>query len=124
MIPLLGGSVTSASRFLGHWSAFGVNLIVFAFSMVFVYRQSVRRARQPTHWLRYGPTYLTIVAALLIMADNTRHVLQDTKASLMGLHANTAAHKEPSRCTLAHEDTNTCLPAVRGRSPGAEHVPA
>ena len=79
MIPLLGGSVTSASRFLGHWIAFGVNLAVFAFSVVFVYRQSARRARQPTHWLRYGPTYLTIVAALLVMADNTRHVLQDTR---------------------------------------------
>lgn len=79
MIPLLGGSVTSASRLLGHWISFGVNLVVFAFSVVFVYRQSSRRARQPTHWLRFGPTYLTILAALLVMADNTRHVLQDTK---------------------------------------------
>lgn len=79
MIPLLGGSVTSASRYLGHWIAFGVNLVVFIFSIVFVYRQSARRSRQPTHWLKYGPTYLTIVAAVLVMADNTRHVLQDTK---------------------------------------------
>lgn len=79
MIPLLGGSVTSASRFLGHWISFGVNLVVFAFSIVFVYRQSARRAHQRTHWLRYGPTYLTVVATLLVMADNTRHVLQDTK---------------------------------------------
>lgn len=29
--------------------------------------------------MKYGPTYLTIIAALLVMADNTRHVLQDTK---------------------------------------------
>ena len=44
-----------------------------------MYRQSARRVHQPTHWLRYGPTYLTIAAALLVMADNTRHVLQDSK---------------------------------------------
>lgn len=79
MIPLLGGSVTSASRFLGHWIAFGVNLVVFAFSIAFVYRQSARRSHYGGHWMKFGPTYLTVVAALFVMADNTRHVLQDTK---------------------------------------------
>ena len=72
MIPLLGGSVTSASRYLGHYLAFGTNLVVFGFSIVFVYGQAKRRARQPTHWLKYGPTYLTILATLLVMSDNTR----------------------------------------------------
>jgi len=79
VIPLLGGSVTSASRFLGHWIAFGVNTVVFAFSIVFVYRQSSRRTHLRSSWQRNGPFLLTIAAALLVMADNTRHVLQDTQ---------------------------------------------
>jgi len=39
-------------------------------------RQSKRRMREK-HWGRFGPTYLTILAAVLVMADNFRHVLQD-----------------------------------------------
>lgn len=64
---------------MGHWTAFGVNLVVFLFSIIFVYRQSGRRAHYGSHWMKYGPTYLTIIAAIFVMADNTRHVLQDTK---------------------------------------------
>lgn len=71
--------MTSASRHLGHILALGVNAAVFLFSFCFVLHQSKRRANQPSHWLRYGPTYLTGIAALLILADQTRHVLQDFK---------------------------------------------
>lgn len=112
MIPLLGGSVTSASRFLGHWIAFFVNIVVFAFSIVFVHRQSSRRAHL-RHWLKYGPTYLTIVSALLVMADNTRHVLQDTKVWPSGpwpgssqyiSECTTRAWKQPMKnCTVASD---------------------
>jgi len=80
LIPLIGGTVTSASRELGHYLALGMNGAVFLFSIVFVWRQSARRANKPTHWQRMGPTYLTIFAALLILADNLRHVLQDVDA--------------------------------------------
>ena len=77
MIPLIGGTVTTASRHFGHYLALGVNSAVFLFSIIFVYRQSARRTHRPTHWQRMGPTYLTVLAALLVLADNLRHVLQD-----------------------------------------------
>ena len=93
-MPLIGGSVTSFSRSLGHWISFGVNLVVFTASIVFVFRQSSRRARQPTHWLRYGPTYLTGVAAGLIMADNTRHVLQDQEVWPKGPWPGSSQYRE------------------------------
>jgi len=30
-----------------------------------------------THWQKWGPTYLTLIATLLVLADPLRHVLQD-----------------------------------------------
>jgi len=65
-------------RHLGHYISFGVNLVMFAFVCVFIVREASRRKNMPSHWLRYGPSYLAVAAALLIMADQTRHVLQDT----------------------------------------------
>jgi len=35
------------------------------------------KTRTGTHWQIYGPSYLTYIASILIMADLTRHVLQD-----------------------------------------------
>jgi len=38
---------------------------------------NAKKYRFGTHWQQYGPTYLCAVAALMIMADLMRHVLQD-----------------------------------------------
>jgi hypothetical protein len=131
VIPLLGGSVTSASRYLGHYLAFGTNLVVFGFSIVFVYRQSERRARQPTHWLKYGPTYLTILATLLVMADNTRHVLQDVKvwpsgpwpgSSQYRPNCETRAWKVPSSPCNASKDCGSFDCGDGTYSAGAEAI--
>jgi len=35
------------------------------------------RSRNGTHWHKYGPTYLTVASGFLVMADLTRHVLED-----------------------------------------------
>lgn len=64
-------------RHLGHYISFGVNLAMFAGVCWFTLSQSRRRRQMPTHWLRYGPSYLVCLAAVMIMADQTRHVLQD-----------------------------------------------
>lgn len=34
--------------------------------------------RKGSHWQRYGPLYLVLLAIPLVMADLTRHVLQDS----------------------------------------------
>jgi len=36
------------------------------------------RRRKGTHWQIYGPTYLTLLASVLVMLDVTRHVLNDS----------------------------------------------
>lgn len=35
------------------------------------------RRRKGTHWQRFGPLYLTLLASFLIMLDVTRHCLND-----------------------------------------------
>jgi len=35
------------------------------------------KTRYGTYWHRWGPTYLTIMAGILVMADLTRHVVED-----------------------------------------------
>jgi len=44
---------------------------------VIAYTASKAFSRRGTHWNIYGPTYLVVMAALFIMADLVRHVLQD-----------------------------------------------
>jgi len=35
------------------------------------------KQRWGTHWTKWGPTYLTVIASVLVMADLTRHVVED-----------------------------------------------
>lgn len=69
--------MTSASRHLGHYISLAVNFTVFASASFFLHRQSDRRKELGGHWLRYGPTYLAVLGALLVLADEVRHVSQD-----------------------------------------------
>jgi len=38
------------------------------------------KRRGGSRWNKYGPTYLTIAAGFLIMADLTRHIMEDVSA--------------------------------------------
>jgi len=46
------------------------------------------KRRSGTRWQKWGPTYLTVAAGFLIMADLTRHILEDINAwpENMGYH--------------------------------------
>lgn len=75
MIPLVGGTVTTAARSAGHWISFGITLAMMVGISAYVAYGS--RRRKGTHWQIYGPTYLTMLASVLVMLDTTRHVLND-----------------------------------------------
>jgi len=42
-----------------------------------IYTATGIKRRKGTHWQRYGPTILTVVASILVMLDVSRHVLND-----------------------------------------------
>jgi hypothetical protein len=43
-----------------------------------------RTQRPPPHWHKYGPTYLTALAGVLISLDIVRHVLKDHGINYLG----------------------------------------
>jgi len=75
VIGLLSGVVTAAARSLGHYISFGITLSMMIGVNCYIGYKS--RQRKGKFFYKYGPLFLTIAAALLIMADLTRHVLQD-----------------------------------------------
>lgn len=75
MVGLIGGTVSAAARNLGHYIAFGLTLAVMLGLCIYVGLK--RKQRFGSCWKINGPLILTFIASLFIMADATRHVLQD-----------------------------------------------
>jgi len=75
VIGLVGGTVTSSARSLGHYVSFGVTLAMLI--MMSLYTLYTVKRRTLPNWNKYGPLYLTLISVPLIMADLLRHVLQD-----------------------------------------------
>jgi len=66
------------------------------------------RRRKGTHCHRWGPTYLTVIAGFLIMADLTRHIMEDINAwpEHMGKNYLWGSGEYRDDC---HEETMRCL---------------
>jgi len=65
-------------RTTGHWISFFLTLVLMTALIVFLFRGRTRRFGKGNAWHVYGPTILSVLATILIMADLWRHVLQDT----------------------------------------------
>jgi len=68
------------------------------------------KERWGSHWQVYGPLYLTAIGALFIMADPTRHILQDTGVWPAGPGKWSSSMYHWSGC--AHGSNITCLTLV------------
>jgi len=75
VIGIVGGTVTAAARQTGHWISFALTLAMMLALTGYVMWHS--RIRWGTHWQKYGPSYLMWLSTVLVMADLTRHVLND-----------------------------------------------
>jgi len=75
VIGVIGGTVSAAARSLGHYISFGVTLVIMIALCVYVGLK--RKQRFGSWWKVNGPLVLSIIASIFIMADLTRHVLQD-----------------------------------------------
>jgi len=73
---LLGVTASAGAKSFSHSISFGVTLAALTNLAQYVaWKTSVRKGR---HWQKFGPLYLVCVAVPLVMADLTRHVLQDS----------------------------------------------
>jgi hypothetical protein len=105
---LLSGAVTAAARATGHYISFAVTGFMMILVNIYIfYCARTKRKRAKTFTQKYGPLMLTILAALFIMADLTRHVLQDLKVWKEGPWPGSSQYR--SGCP--HENV-TCLSAV------------
>lgn len=73
---ILGVATTSVARSLAHSVSFGITLALITNIAQYTYHKCAPK-KKGSHLQRYGPFYLTLAAVPLIMADLTRHVLQD-----------------------------------------------
>jgi len=105
VIGLLSGAVTAAARSLGHYISFGVTLTMMIGINIYIAYKSQNRKRP--HWVKYGPLYFTLIAALLVMADLTRHVLQDLNVWKSGPFPGSSQYRDG-----CNEETIKCLSVV------------
>lgn len=77
MIGLISGSVSAAARTLGHLISFCVTLALMILVNAYICWTLKNRPQTQGCWAKYGPLILTILAVPFIMADLTRHLLQD-----------------------------------------------
>lgn len=75
MIGVLSGTASAAARTLGHWISFGITLALMIVLNGFCWHSRKRRAG--TFWQVNGPFVFTLIAAVFVMADITRHILLD-----------------------------------------------
>lgn len=103
---MIGGTVTATARTLGHWVSFGVTLAMMIGLAIYIGYSAKRRSGSRCR--KWGPTYLTIAAGFLIMADLTRHILEDVGAwpERMGYHNWFGAGEYRDTCP---EETMRCL---------------
>lgn len=78
-MPLLGMTVTSASRELSHVLNLTIDILMLGGVTTFIWYKAWTERRLHERSVRgvYGPALLVSVAFVLIVADPTRHVLQD-----------------------------------------------
>ena len=75
MVSLVSGTVSGFARTLGHYISFGVTVTMMIVVNIFI--ANGIKYRFGTCCQKYGPFILTMIAAPLICADLTRHVLND-----------------------------------------------
>ena len=73
----LGISSTLAARVASHSFSLAISLSVLTNLIQLFYHSS--QVKPGTNWQRFGPTYLLALATSLILADQVRHVLQDSE---------------------------------------------
>lgn len=76
MVSIVSGTVSGYARTLGHYISFGVTVAMMIIVNIFI--ANGIKYRFGSCCQKYGPFILTLIAAPLICADLTRHVLNDT----------------------------------------------
>lgn len=83
---IIGVATTEGAKQLSHSISFGVTLAMLTNLTQFVWWNNKKRTG--SHLSRFGPTYLCLLSVPLVMADLTRHVLQDAGMVKLAMYRN------------------------------------
>jgi hypothetical protein len=128
VIPLLGGTVTSASRHMSHFLNLSIDLLMLGGVTALIWYEACTKRRSSLSapiQIVYGPAWLVSVASILILADPLRHVLQDLHlitASMYIHNCSVRALQIPARsCSVAEEcGSHYCGGAYYSVNPGED----
>jgi len=107
VIGLLSGAVTTAARSMGHYISFGITGAMMIALNSYMFYCAIKKRRKMSFWKKFGPSILTVFAALLIMADLLRHVLQDTNIWKAGPFPGSSEYR--ANC---EQENVTCLSTI------------
>ncbi|KAG2486720.1 hypothetical protein HYH03_014648 [Edaphochlamys debaryana] len=72
----MGISATAGAKAFSHTFSLAFTFAILTnLSQYLAWKAQTRRG---THWQRYGPAWLTLIAVPLLLADQVRHCLQDS----------------------------------------------
>lgn len=72
----MGITATAGAKAFSHTFSLAFTLAILTnLAQYFAWKGNTRRG---THWQRYGPAWLLVIATPLVCADMTRHCLQDS----------------------------------------------
>jgi len=92
---------------MGHYISLGITGAMMIALNVYMFHCAIKKRSKLPFAKQFGPFFLTVGAALLILADLFRHVLQDTKVWPEGPWPGSSQYR--SNC---NEENVTCLSAV------------
>lgn len=102
--------MTAGARAAGHYVAFGITCVMMAVLVGYVYFTSKRRVGPELGrpWCnKFGPLVVTSCAVPLVLADQLRHVLQDTNVWPPGPWPGSSQYRPD-----CGSETMACLSAV------------
>lgn len=78
VLGLIGMASSAGLNALAHSVTFGINLAVFTNLAQYMYTDTKRRrANIPFHFRKWGPFYCIVAATIGVMADLSRHLIND-----------------------------------------------
>ena len=69
---------SEAAKNFAHSITWGVTLAILTNLTQYTYTVQSKKTWKTSHWQKYGPVYFVGLSVPLVMADLTRHVLQDS----------------------------------------------
>jgi len=107
VIGLLSGAVTTAARSMGHYISLSITGAMMIALNGYMLRCAIQRRKKMPFFQKFGPFLLCVVAALLILADLMRHVLQDVNIWKAGPWPGSSEYRPG-----CNEENITCLSAI------------